>query len=141
MVLKKIVSMILDILFAIIAVLPVSLYLNESLKLTLYKIVFIYFIHTNILSYFSKQYTIGERWVRIGLKRLDETPIPFKILFARNLILSFLIFLIAISWGSLFETILFGLSFVSMNMISTNNKFQKPMTPLDFVFKTYYTNV
>ena len=33
MALKKIVSMILDILFAIIPVIPVSLYLNESLEL------------------------------------------------------------------------------------------------------------
>lgn len=138
---KKILAMFIDVLFAIIPVITVSFYLNESLEVVLYKIVFLYFVHTNLILFFSKQFTIGERLMRIGLASISQSEIPYKILFVRNLILCFFMFLIALSWGSLFETALFITLFVSMNLISINNKFKKPMTVLDFIFKTYYTDV
>jgi len=141
MILRKIISMIIDVVVAILPNVAVSWYLNESLDVVLYKIAFLYFVHTNIILFFSKQYTIGERLMRIGLASLTSSTIPYKILFLRNLILCFFVFLIVLSWGNLFEISLFSISFVSMNIIYINNKFKKPMTMLDFIFKTYYTYV
>ncbi len=141
MLIKKIVASIIDIFVAAVPVILVNWNLNRSLEFSPYKFIFLYFIHTTILLYFSKKFTIGERWMRIGLSILDKSSVPFKILFMRNLVMCFFIFLVVVNWSSFFEMILFTIIFLGMNLISTNNKFNKPMTPVDFLFKTYYTNV
>lgn len=131
----------IDLLIAAVPALLVSRYLDEGLQTALYKIVFLYFFHTTLVLFISRRYTVGEKWMRIALAALNADKISFSLLFLRNLTFSFFVFLIVLSWGSIFEIILTALLFLSMNLIYKNDKYRKPMTMVDFVFKTYYAHI
>jgi len=138
MTLRKIFATIIDLLVATVPAVIVGLYLNESMKMILYKIVFLYFFHTSLLLFISRKFTFGEKMMGLSLTTAKNDKVSFFVLLIRNLIFCFFIFLIALSWGSTFEVVLWALMFFSMNFVSLNNQYKQPMTAVDFIFKTYY---
>ncbi|RMG79143.1 MAG: hypothetical protein D6707_08680 [Bacteroidetes bacterium] len=142
MILKRIIATVLDILIAFIPVSIVGNYLNSTLNSIFLQSIFFYWLHTSILLVVTKQYTFGEKLVRIRVKHLKCDKPSVKTLVFRNLFFGFYLILIALSLGNKFEFVLVLMLFLSLNVfIFFKNKNNKPMTAIDFVFKTYYENV
>lgn len=138
MIIKRIIAALIDIGFSILPVAIVDFFLKSSIEVLLYKSIAIYIIHTNIFLLMGKM-TVGEKFSGIILVTTEDQRVSKVRLLVRNLIFTVLLANIVVSLETTFTAGLALILFVSLNfVILTKNKYDKPMTAIDFIFKTYY---
>lgn len=107
-----------------------------------YMVGFSYLLHTSILLFVSKKYTLGEKFFRICAHSISSQMVKTKVLLIRNFLFCLLFMAPLISYGDIVD---FGFSLTvflgAQLMIFSRNDYGKPMTGLDLLFKTYYGKI
>ncbi|MBN2425159.1 MAG: RDD family protein [Calditrichaceae bacterium] len=138
---KRILATIIDLTISIIPCLILNLKTNYNLIYLSYMSLLLLIIHTSVFIFIMKR-TFGEKIVRIQIDRINSNEIKSSYIFLRNVVFCFYFLLIIMSYSSLIDLIVILLLFISLNTtIFFKNQYNKPMTIIDFIFKTYYKYV
>lgn len=135
---------IIDLIVAFIPALVVTMSKLESFDFEYFSYMggFSYLLHTSILLFVSKKYTLGEKFLRICARSISGEIVKTKVLLIRNFLFCLLFMVPLISYG---EIVGFGFSLTvflgAQLMIFSRNDYGKPMTGLDFLFKIYYGKI
>lgn len=138
MITNRISAFLIDIGFSILPIVMVDFYLRSSLEMVLLKSIIIYAIHTSFALVIGGM-TVGEKFSRINLQSVKNGNVSKRVLMIKNLVIIMLLINIVVSLENILTAVVALLLFASLNFIISNkNKYEKPMSAIDFIFRTYY---
>jgi len=138
MIARRIFSALFDLIITFLPVYFVNMFgVNYSIQNVLYLWIAMYFIAISILLLIAGR-TYGDAIFKIKITTV-KGKINKSSLILRNFIYCFFIFLIILGLDSFINFFISLILLISLNIfIFAKNKFDKPMTAIDLLFKTFY---
>ena len=138
MLIKRLISKLIDLVVTFTPVYLVNIFgMHYSIITILYFWLVLYFFATTYFLLVGEK-TIGDVFLKIKIKSLAGNLKKFTII-KRNFVLSFFLLLIILDLNDVLGFVLSLIIFIGVDiLVFSKNKYDKPMTALDLLFKTYY---